>query len=279
MRLIALLLAILLPLPAMAADTPAPEIAYDRVMRTGVLRCGYIVYPPEIIKDANTGTLSGTIYDLTNEAAKQLELKVEWTSEVGFADMFEGLYNGKYDALCSGLWESPARARSALFTIPINYGVYHAFVRNDDTRFDNDLSLLNNPTVTIAVIDGEYGDVVAKESYPQAKTLRLPQLSDISQLLASVAAHKADVAFLQLGTARGYIEHNPGQLRALAKHPVRVMPAPALAVARSEQQLKNLLDTSFRYLLNNGEVERVLRHYNPELDSYNLIALPYQTMP
>ncbi len=79
-----------------------------------------------------------------------------------------------------------------------------------------------------------------------------------------------------MGTARGYLDHNPGQLRALTAHPVRVMPAPALAVARTEQQLKSLLDVSFSYLLNNGEVERVLRQYNPELDSYALIAKPYQ---
>ncbi len=271
--LLILILCLFSPLAWAAGNS---ESAYDRVMRTGVLRCAYIVYPPETIKDANTGALSGTIVDLTEKAATLLDLKVEWVTEVGFADMFDGLYSGKYDALCSGLWESPARARMALFTVPINYGIHYAFVRTEDHRFDTNLGKLNNPGMTIAVIDGEYGESVARESYANAKAYRLPQLSDVSQMLLSVGTGKADVTFLQLGSARGYLDHNPGQLRALTDHPVRVMPAPALAVARNEQQLKSLLDVSFRYLLNNGEVERVLRHYNPELDSYALIAKPYQ---
>ena len=251
------------------------ESTYSQIEETGILRCAYIVYPPETIKDPNTGALSGTVVDLVNEAGKQLGWKVEWVAEVGFGDMFEGFKNGKYDALCSGLWENPARAKSALFTIPINYGVYYPFVRIDDVRFDNGLQIANSPSVKIAVIDGEYGDFVAKESFPNAEALRLPHLSDISQLLLSVSTGKADIAFLQKGPAKGFLKNNPSQLKSLDKYPVRVMPAPAIAVAPDEQRLKNTLDATFRYLLNNGYVEQVLRKYDPELSSYNLISKPY----
>lgn len=256
--------------------TITKETAYERVMRTSTLKCAYIVYPPETIKDPNTGALSGTIVDLTNEAGKQLGWKIEWVSEVGFADMFDGLASGKYDALCSGLWENPARAKAALFTIPINYGVYYAFVRADDTQFDQGLNPAREKYVKIAVIDGEYGDFVAKESFPDTQTYRLPQLSDVSQLLLSVTTHKADIAFLQKGPAKGYMAHNPGTLKILERYPVRVMPAPAIAVAPQEQALKNTLDATFRFLLNNGTVEGILRKYDPNLDSYKLIAKPYE---
>lgn len=252
------------------------ETTYERVARTNTLRCAYIVYPPETIKDPNTGKLSGTVVDITNAAAEQLGWKVEWVAEVGFSDMFDGLYTGKFDALCSGLWENAARAKMALFTTPINYGVYYAFVRSDDTRFDSNLEAAQEPSVKIAVIDGEYGDFVAKESFPQTETYRLPQLTDISQLLLSVAEKKADIAFLQKGPARGFILNNPGKLKILENIPVRVMPAPAIAVNPKDQILKNTLDAAFKFLLNNGSVEKVLRTYDPNLDSYKLIAKPYE---
>lgn len=252
------------------------ETAYDRVMRTQTLRCAYIVYPPEVIKDPNTGELSGTIIDLINEAGRQLEWKIDWVAEVGFGDMFDGLKTGKYDALCSGLWENPARAKSALFTVPVNYGVYYAFARSDDHRFDKGLDLVNSKDIKIAVIDGEYADFVAAEDYPKAQTVRLPQLSDISQVLLSVSLKKADIAFLQKGSAKGFLKANPGKLKSIDSYPVRVMPAPPVAVDQKEQELKNVLDATFRFLLNNGFVEKTLRKYDPELDSYKLVAKPYR---
>ena len=271
----ALLLLALVFLTATPALAAGKESAFDRVVRTGTLRCAYIVYPPETIKDPNTGKLSGTIVDLTEEAGRQLGWTIDWVVEVGFSDMFDGLKSGKYDALCSGLWESPARAKNALFTIPINYGVHYAFSRAGDDRFDKDIDAANNPEIKIAVIDGEYADFVAKESFPRAQTYRLPHLSDVSQVLLSVATGKADIAFLQKASARGFLENNKGKLKVI-ENPVRVMPAPAIVVASEEQQLKNVLDAAFRFLLNNGFVEKTLRKYDPKLDSYNLIAKPYE---
>lgn len=272
-KLLLTFLLLTLAAPAWAGD--AKESAFDRVMRTGTLRCAYIVYPPETIKDPNTGMLSGTVVDTTEEIGRQLGWKVEWVTEVGFADMFDGLQTGKYDALCSGLWENPARAKKALFTIPFNYGLTYAFVRTNDDRFEKDLTTANRLDIKIAVIDGEYGDFIAKESFPNATTFRLPQLSDISQLLLSVSTKKADIAFLQKAPAKAFMLNNKGQLKMIAKSPIRVMPAPPIAVALGEQQLKNTLDATLRFLINNGFVEKTLRKYDPNLDSYKLISKPY----
>jgi len=253
------------------------ETTYARVVRTHTLRCAYIVYPPETIKDPNTGKLTGTIPDMMTEVGKQLGWNIEWTAEVGFADMFEGFNTGKYDALCSGLWRNPDRAKKGLFAIPTNYGIYYAIVRRDDNRFDNDLAAINDPKVRISVIDGEYGDFVAKESFPAAQTVRLPQLSDVSMLLENVATGKADVVFLQTAPASKFMQNNPDKLKIIDSHPVRVMPAPAVVVPLGERDLKDVLDASFEFMINNGAVEKILRHYDPELKSYNLIAKPYET--
>ncbi|MDX2027242.1 MAG: transporter substrate-binding domain-containing protein [Alphaproteobacteria bacterium] len=253
------------------------ESALDRISKAGVLRCAYIVYPPETIKDPNTGKLSGVVVETTEEVARLLGWKVNWVAEVGFQDMFEGFKTGRYDALCSGLYENPPRAKVSLFTIPFNYGATYTFVRTDDTRFDDSLSAINSPDVKIAQIDGEIGQAIADESFPKAGRYSLPNNSDISQVLESVATKKADVAFLQIAPAQGFIEHNPGKLKILRKTPARAFPAPLMALPHGEQDLKAALDAALRALQENGFVERILRKYDANLDSYILVAKPYQT--
>ncbi|NTU76765.1 MAG: amino acid ABC transporter substrate-binding protein, partial [Alphaproteobacteria bacterium] len=222
------------------------------------------------------GKLSGTIVETTEEVGRQLGLKVDWVAEVGFQDMFEGFKNDKYDALCAGLYENPARSKAALFTIPFNYGATYTLVRVDDARFDESLDGINKANVKIAQIDGEGGQFIADEFFPKAGRLLLPTLSDIAQELEAVATQKADVVFLQVTSARSYMAHNPGKLKVLKKVPARAFPAPLLAVAHDEHDLKFIVDATLRALHENGFVERTLRKYDANLDSYLLVAKPYQ---
>ena len=71
-------------------DSPAissRETAYDRVMRTRTLRCGYVLYAPAVMKSLNTGAFSGIVYEITELMGKRLGLKVEWAEEVSFGSM------------------------------------------------------------------------------------------------------------------------------------------------------------------------------------------------
>ena len=52
---------------------------YNRVINSGQLNCGYVVYSPYFTKDPNTGQLGGIFYDLTNELGKRLDLKINWS--------------------------------------------------------------------------------------------------------------------------------------------------------------------------------------------------------
>src|SRR4051812_48435106 len=74
------------------------ETAYERILRTGTLRCGYGIWPPVMLmKDANTGKISGVLVDITKEMAKALNLKVEWIEETGWAEWAEALKAHRFD--------------------------------------------------------------------------------------------------------------------------------------------------------------------------------------
>ena len=44
----------------------------EQIIRTGVIRAAYAIYPPASIKDPNTGELSGIFIDVLEEVAKNL---------------------------------------------------------------------------------------------------------------------------------------------------------------------------------------------------------------
>ncbi len=115
------------------------ETAYDRVMRTGTLRCAYIQWPVLFVKNLQTGQFEGAYADIFAEIGKQLNLKVEWVEEVGTSNAFEGLKSGRIDAVCAPFTPNPQRARVTDFTVPVVYMPYVAMVKANDTRFDNDI--------------------------------------------------------------------------------------------------------------------------------------------
>jgi hypothetical protein len=95
-------------------------------------------------------------------------------------------------------------------------------------------------------------------------------------VLETVATGKADVAFLQKGPAQGFLRNNPGKVRIVGSAPLRAFPAPLIAVRPDAVSLKFMLDAGIRALLLNGAVEKTLRRYDPELNSYLLVSKPYE---
>jgi ABC-type amino acid transport substrate-binding protein len=65
--------------------------AYDRVVQSKTLRCGYVVSAPHTMKDPNTGQMSGIMYDIAEEMGKRLGIKIVWNEEVTWATYFSGL--------------------------------------------------------------------------------------------------------------------------------------------------------------------------------------------
>lgn len=273
MRFLVFAFLFLISLPVQAAEK---QSAFDRVMASGTIRCSYIVYPPYIIKDANTGALSGIFHDVMEQLGHAADLKIAWTEEVGYDSLFSGLDAGRDDVFCGGLWPGVTRAKAGLFSTPIFYSIITAWARPDDHRFDADFSAINDPAIRIASIDGAMEDVIAKADFPKASRVSLPELSPFSQNLVNIATGKADVSFIQPSVARDYLAHNPGTLREVAPdRPLRTF-GNSLLVGRGEQELKEFLDTGLRELLYSGRVDAILKTYDKDSGTYLRVAKPYQ---
>ncbi len=240
---------------------PGEESAYERVLRTGKLRCGYALWPLYVDKDPNSGKLSGIFVDYLKELGESAQLEVEWKEEINFSDIAEVLRSNRVDAICSGAWTNPVRGKFVDFVTPIFYQTVSAFVRAGDRRFDEELERLNSENIVISVVDGESASTIAENDFPRAKRLSMPKGTENAQMLLNVIHGKADVAFADAALAGAFIEHNPGMLRAVpVKFPLRVFGAP-LIIKKDEGALKTTLDTATEQLLWTGRIENILRKY------------------
>ncbi len=255
------------------AGSPSSLLSVDlkqKVVSSGVIKVGYVVYPPSLIKDPNTGQLSGIFYDALEHAGKALGLKIEWTEEVGWGTMIEGLQAGRYDMIGSPVWSSASRATKADFTTPLTYSVISAYARTDDNRFEVDYSAIDSDDVRISFTDGDLAGVIAAEQFPKAKTVTLPQTSTQAEMMLNVASGKADVTFVEPYVADAFLKSHPGSIKNVQpNNPLRIN-GNTMLVPQGQEAFKSMLNVALGEELNSGYIPQLLKKYNSVASFYPL---------
>jgi polar amino acid transport system substrate-binding protein len=250
------------------------ESAFDRVMRSGTIRCGYAVYAPYFTKDPATGAFGGIWHDFTEAVADHLGLKVVWAEEVGLADVGVALDTGKIDVYCAALWSAGKRVRAVNFLKPSAYEPMLMYVRADDHRFDSSLNDVNDPSVRISTIDGEGGGLIAAEDFPKATQVSLPQLVAQADMFKQVVTRKADIVIAAPSGAAAFTRNNPGVLRPILEHPLRLF-SDSLAVRYGEDKLRDMLNQAQDDVIFNGGMEKILSKYEVNKGDFWRVAKPY----
>jgi len=249
------------------------ETRWEQVKRAGVLRCGYAVWPPFIEKNPTTGKISGIAPDIMEAIGQKLSLKIEWTAEMNWGDMFSN-YN-RYDTVCMPYIRTGGRARETDFTTPIGYIPMYVFVRSGDTRFDNDYTKLNKPDVKLATADGDYSDVIAQAQFPDAQKVAVTQMASGAQLIEEVASKKADAVVTEPFSLQSYMANNPGKIQAAAGAPIRTLSI-AFPVPPNEPAFKSMIDGALAELFDTGKLDNIFTHYETGSAKVLRIAKPYQ---
>jgi len=219
------------------------------------------------MKDPNTGKLSGIYHDVIEKIAGNVSLKVEWTEEVGWANQIEGLQAGRYDMICSPVSLNSGRARAADFSIPLFYSPVQVWVKADNNSLQS-IDQLNDPKIKIAVLDGEQTSVFARQFFPKAQTVSLPQTVQFSDLLLQVTTGKADVVFAEPLAVREFMESNPGSLKAITSTKPLVLVPNIFLLKRDEFVFKEMMDNALRELFNTGYMDQVISQYEKYPNSY-----------
>jgi ABC-type amino acid transport substrate-binding protein len=270
--ILTLLLAFSFSTLAIAQDK---QSAFDRVMTTNTLKCGYWPWPPLMSVDPNSGQISGLFKDYMEEVGRVLNLTIEWV-ETPLSGFLQDLQYDRVDALCAGILPVPAASRNVEFTSPVFYTPMHIYARAGDKRFDNQLDTLNDPAITIISKDGLAAAEIIAVDFPHAKKTMLTDLNPNTDIFESVKTKKADATLMDILTAQEYMKANPGVLRQVPhKYPVRVF-GQTVAVKKDEMKLKRSIDIATEQLLANGSIEKILQKYEPTPGAYLRVAKPYE---
>lgn len=248
------------------------ETAFDRIVRTNTLRCGYATATPWFMVDPKTGEKTGYAHDVTQAVAEKLGVKVEWSEETGWGVAEQGLLAGRYDMMCGSVCIDPRRNRSAIFSTPFKHVPILPVVRTDDHRFDGGLESINKPDVRIGVKDGHVFEYIAKEKFPNAQRVYANDISDDTEFLLMLETGKIDIAFTGKITADIYEKNNPGKIKTLPTA-ARYCDG-AFMMGLGEFNLKQMIDNALLELNTAGTLEAIAKKYVPIDPQY--LRLPDQ---
>jgi ABC-type amino acid transport substrate-binding protein len=252
--------------------TAAKESVYDRVVKTGTIRCGYTPYSVGLRRD-QSGKIEGMYKDLMDEIANLLSLKIEWVEEVGWGEQIAGLDSGRYDLVCSPANMTGPRTRGADFSPPLYYTPVYAWVKEGDNRFGtNDAANLkraNSADITIATIDGEQAEAQAKQYFPNAKIFSAPQSSPFSVMFINVATGKADITIATPVIIKEFVEKNPDmKFIPINPHDPLILAVDMIQIKSGEFQFKSMISNAITTLIANGALDRIISKWEPYPDSF-----------
>lgn len=222
------------------------------------IKAGYIIYPPLMTRDEATGQLSGVSYDIAEAVAKEMEMKIEWTEEVGWGTALEGLNTERYDILGTQMWPNEAREKVVNFSVAPMNSVIYPYIKTGNTRFSADnLSVINSPEYTISALDGEMAMFIASEDYPLAKVNTLPQLSSYAEVFLNVVQSKADITFVEPSAAEDFLASKPNSIERLGNKPVRTF-GNGFAFNKDNTELMSNWNAALAKLIADGTIEAIL---------------------
>ena len=246
----------MLSMPSLAQSKH--ESAYDRVMRTGTLKCGYMPWPPFFSLDPNTGILSGFNKDVADAISQMLDIKISYV-QVVVGEQVQDLRSGKIDAVCGdGPWIL-STIKYLDYTQPYYYTGVYVYGRAKENRFKNQTDL-DKPTVTFVGLDGDTSTEFVQKNFRKAKLKTLPGSTDPSQLFLDVADGKADLVILDPTNAALFMKNNPDKIRRIFDQPVAVYGG-GFSVIKGEAELFSMLNEAVKASLNTGIVDRLWPKY------------------
>lgn len=239
------------------------EDTLDRIRRTGKIDVCTFVYPPFGIKDSKTGAFSGIYIDAINAIAEKMNAKVV-LHEVGSGNAVADLVSGRCDVE-PGLFALIPRAASVSFTQPpLLYIGESALVRRDDRRFTKATSVFefDRPDITVALLNGESGDIFVKENFKKAQTKRIDaDSSDQTRFCVEVSARRADVAIADSNTLHLYAKNHPEVVELFYENPFGLNPV-SWGVRQDDAKWLHFLETALQFLETQGTLEQLDKKYH-----------------
>lgn len=262
---------------ASSALQPVCARGLDQIISSGELRVGYIVTPPNAIKDPATGNLSGFDVDAIREIAKQMGLKTTFT-ETDWGTFAAGLQADQFDVSIAPTFATTKRSMAVLFLRPLIFAGNGALVKAEDNRYKT-LTDMNNPDTRIAVLQGGQAEDFVRRNMPKAQLISLAS-TDLTAGMIEVVAGRADVGIEDSYTINEFVRKQPTTKNLFYDHPFNLTPV-AWSVGRGNAELAAAINSGINILLYSGRYDDMAKPYfanDPVPNGYEE-APQYQVFP
>ncbi|MFA6279565.1 MAG: transporter substrate-binding domain-containing protein [Bdellovibrionales bacterium] len=263
---------------APSSGAAAKESTFERVTRTGTIRCGYSVWNPLFYIDPQTNEKRGIFHDMMEEVGTRLGLKIVWQEEIGWGMVTESVRNGRVDMACAGYWLNPARIKLVATSAPQLYSPLYVWGRQDDPRHFNNPEELNSDKVTVVQTEGSAEIQSVAKRFPKAKVLSLPELDTISDEIETLLTKKADFLVADASSVSTYTARNPGKIKNLFPSQAMNVYPTVMLLPPDDLRFKEVIDDTLRNVEYDGTLDDILKKYGKE-HSYLRNPLPVNRAP
>lgn len=267
-------MAAVLTLSACGGSTPAADAGKTPSVATktsGVLSVGIdLTYPPyDMLTD---GKPAGFDVDFMNAVSKDLGLTPKY-EDTRFAQIVAGIKANRYDVIASTLYVSSARSKEVDF-VPYFQTGNSIVVRKDDSPLVTAQDLCGKKvsvltaTVIAKIMPTTESDKCKAAGKPGITVQEFPTDPEATQALLS---HQVDAQMTDAAVAKTVEEKSAGRVKISSDaliYPVAV----GLAVQKGNTALKDALTKSVADLAKSGESTKLLKQYNLEPVSPEVLA-------
>jgi polar amino acid transport system substrate-binding protein len=243
---------------AQSAVQAADPSVWQDVQKAGVLRCGAAVAAPYVMRDAKSGNYSGYFVDLCQDfGEKVLKVKVQFV-DTSWDNLVAGLQSDKWD-LAMALNQTPERALAVAFTVPATDYQVSLLVNKENPKVagvQNDISALDKPEVTFAVMSGTAQDKAISSVISKARIMRLPGMDETR---LAVMSKRADVLVDASDTNHLFALANPSWAQEILPRPALAKQGVSFGVRRdiSAADLE-VLNIYLRQRRDSGDIDRLV---------------------
>lgn len=236
------------------------ESAYDRVIRTGTIRCGYMIWPPYFQKDQKTGELSGLVKEAVDEIFGTMGIKVEYVEGI-LGQQPQDLKADKYDSFCFDSFLMPKAAKFLDYSKP--WMKVPMFLHGrQEFQAPSSISQLNANNYSFSALDGDLSSELAIRLFPTARLFSLPATADPSLIMLNVATKKADLAIIDALSVFKFNATNEQKLIKLYDHPVALYPI-NFSVDKGQVDLQNMINYGVDIFVYTGRYDYLFEKYDP----------------
>ncbi|MEI6773525.1 MAG: transporter substrate-binding domain-containing protein [bacterium] len=142
-----------------------------------------------------------------NNISTKNGMKLEFVEQSGYGVISERLNSGYADIFCSPVRPTKTRRLEMFFSKSFFKSNIFAYMNKTSHYSEKSLNnLRQNKELRIAVKENDIHHDIAKEFFPNARLIWVPQLSDISEVLKFVIDNRADMTFWEDNLVEQYIK-------------------------------------------------------------------------